>query len=96
MIFYDNRNLQVAPTESPAAHRTGRTASARCTAVNSVSTPRAWDLRVGKAAAQVPHGDRLAPASRHQTVPRAALPPPDRRNKSACPANDSLKICNKR
>ena len=25
MIFYDNRNLQVAPTESPAAHRTGHT-----------------------------------------------------------------------
>ena len=80
MIFYDILNLQVVPTESPSAHWTGRFAPARCTAVNSVSTPRAWDLRVGKAVAQVPPGDRLAPASRHQTVPRAAHPrsPADR------------------
>ena len=35
---------------------------------------RALDLDVSRAAAEVQPGDRLAPASRHQTVPRAAHP----------------------
>ena len=40
---------------------------------STLSEPlRALDLDVSRAAAEVQPGDRLAPASRHQTVPRAA------------------------
>ena len=57
-----------APTKRPAGPST------------SSEPLRALDLDVSRAAAEVQPGDRLAPASRHQTVPRAAHPrsPADR------------------
>ena len=52
---------------------------------STLSEPlRALDLDVSRAAAEVQPGDRLAPASRHQTVPRAAHHTEP--GKFACPA----------